>query len=310
VASILLVGGGLGSGCGTVTPVDNGTGGSGGHASGGTGGAGTAGGAGNGGSTAGTMGTAGRGGVDGGGGTGGAVTGGRGGSDSGAAGAGGRGGAITTSGTGGVATGGRGGTSGVGGSATAGNGGTTGTGGVATGGRGGTTGTGGVATGGRGGTTGTGGTGGVTCARGACPALAIADLEAIDDSKAPGFDAPGFRCKSLTVCPPTGSCTYFSSTTVFGSLQSAEDSYTDGVKLTTPAAVHFVIDGGAASQCGNPAVTFTADEFITFTFDGGKKVSAYLPMFTGTSLSLYVATDGSTFTDAALTMPARLRPTP
>ena len=277
MASILLVGGGLGSGCGTVTPVDNGTGGSGGHASGGTGGA---------------------------------VTGGCGGSDSGAAGAGGRGGAITTSGTGGVATGGRGGTSGVGGSATAGNGGTTGTGGVATGGRGGTTGTGGVATGGRGGTTGTGGTGGVTCARGACPALAIADLEAIDDSKAPGFDAPGFRCKSLTVCPPTGSCTYFSSTTVFGSLQSAEDSYTDGVKLTTPAAVHFVIDGGAASQCGNPAVTFTADEFITFTFDGGKKVSAYLPMFTGTSLSLYVATDGSTFTDAALTMPARLRPTP
>jgi hypothetical protein len=156
----------------------------------------------------------------------------------------------------------------------------------------------------------TGGTGGVTCARGACPALAIADLEAIDDSKAPGFDAPGFRCKSLTVCPPTGACVYFSSTTVFGSLQSAEDTYTDGVKLTTPAAVHFVVDGGAASQCGNPAITFNADDYVTLTFDGGKKVSAYLPMTMGTSLSLYVATDGSTFYDAALTMPARLRPTP
>ena len=55
-------------------------------------------------------------------------------------------------------------------------------------------------------------------------------------------------------------------------------------------------------------VTFTADDFLTLTYDGGKKLAVYLPMFMGTSLTLYIASDGSTFTDAALTMPARLRP--
>ena len=34
----------------------------------------------------------------------------------------------------------------------------------------------------------------------------------------------------------------------------------------------------------------------------------YLPAFMGNSLTLYIASDGSTFRDAALTMPARLRP--
>jgi len=285
----MLVLGGFGLGCGSITPVETGTGGSGGSSStagtGGPGNGGAGGGAGVGGGMAGSTGSAG--------------TTGAGGS------VGGRGGNPDTVGTGGGggATGGHGGgTTGIGGMANGGRGGITATG------VGGVGGIGGLSTGGRGGGAGTGGTGGTMCARGACPALAIADLEAIDDSKAPGFDAPGFRCKSLTICPPGSACIYYSAN-MFGSLQSAEDTYSDGVKLTAPMAVRLLIDGGAASQCGNPAVTFAGDEYVTLTFDGGKKVAVYLPMFMGTTLSLYVATDGSTFYDAALTMPARLRPT-
>ncbi len=299
-------------GCGSVTPVgtDGGTGTAG-------DGAGSSGAAGRGGvsGSAGTAGTTGAGNAAGGGsggvataGTGGAAAGGRGGAAGGRGGVdgtAGRGGATSGGGSGGVATGGRGG-------GNAGSGGVTGLGGVTTGGRGGSAGAigvgglGGVAIGGRGG--GNAGTGGAAvCARGMCPALMIGDLEAIDDSKAPGFDAPGFRCKTLTICPLGGSCSY-SSTTMFGNLQSAEDTYYDGAESTVPAAVTLRIDGGAASQCNNPPITFTTDDALTLTFDGGKKVPVYLPAFMGTSLSLYIATDGSTFYDAALTQPARLRP--
>ena len=97
---------------------------------------------------------------------------------------------------------------------------------------------------------------------------------------------------------------------MFGSLQSAEDTFTDGMEAATPTVVRMSIDGGAASQCGNPAITFTADEFLTLTAEGGKKVPVYLPAFMGVSLTLYIASDGSTYYDAAFTMPARLRPTP
>jgi hypothetical protein len=228
--------------------------------------------------------------------------------------AGGRGGTGTAGTSGGNAgtvgsTGGRGGTgtagtSGGNAGTFGGNAGTSG-GNAGTFGRGGTTGlAGSMATGGRGGAA---GTGGVACPRGACPALMISDLEAIDDSTAPGFDAPGFRCKSLTICPNSSGCIYFSAD-IFGSLQSAEDSYTDGVELTPPAPVKLSINTGAASQCGNPPITFAPTEYLTLTFDGGKKLAVYLPMFMGVSLTLYIASDGSTFYDAALQMPARLRP--
>ena len=139
-----------------------------------------------------------------------------------------------------------------------------------------------------------------------CPALSIGDLEAIDDSKAPGFDAPGFRCKSLTICQNASACIYYS-TDMLGSVQSADDVYNDGAELT-PAPVKLSINIGSASQCNNPPITFAADEFLTLTFDGGKKVPVYLPASMGTTLTLYIASDGSTFLDAALTMPARLRP--
>jgi hypothetical protein len=319
VGSMLLL-----TGCGSVTPAGSGTGGSGGEAgSGSSGSAGTTGGAGRSG-TAGTngSGSGGRGGVDGTAGTSGSagVTG------AGGVGVGGRGGTTGTAGagatgTGGVAVGGRGGTTGAAG--------TTGTGGVAIGGRGGapggtgggtTGGTGGGATAGRGGSTGAGGTGGVanggrgggnagtgggvsTCPVSGCPPLMISDLQAIDVGDAPGFDATGFRCKSLTICPNSSGCVYYS-TDMFGSLQSMESTYTDGAEVAQPAPTKLHLDIGAASQCGNPAVTFTANDSITIQFDGGKKLVVLLPAFMGTSLSLYIATDGSTYYDAALTQPA------
>jgi len=313
VVSVLLVGG-----CGSVTPAGSGTGGSAGEAgSGGSGSAGTTGGAGRSG-TAGTDagGSGGRGGVDGTAGT----SGGAGVTGAGGVAIGGRGGTTGTAGagaagTGGVAVGGRGGTTGTAG--------TTGTGGIATGGRGGTTGgggTGGVATGGRGGSTGAGGTGGgatggrgggnagtgggvSNCPAGGCPPLMISDLTGIDVSGAPGFDATGFRCKSLTICPNSSSCIYYA-TDMFGSLQSMEATYTDGAEVQTPAPTKLRLDTGAASQCGNPSVTFTASDTIIIQFDGGKKLTVLLPAFMGTSLTLYIATDGSTYYDAALTQPA------
>jgi hypothetical protein len=341
-ASMLVVGGFGLQGCGSVEPAGTGSAGSsGGDAAGaagrgggsGTWGAagtgGTTGTAGTGGSTVGTAGTgggnvatAGTGGAAAGGrgggsagttGIGGAQAGGRGGSEGAGTGGRGGGGAGTTGGSGaaggigGAAAGGRGGSSaGTAGTlGAAGTLGTVGAGGLAPGGRGGSAGTGGGNAGTGGGNAGTGG-GAATCQRGMCPALAIGDLEAIDDSKAPGFDAPGFRCKSLTICQNASSCIYFSAD-MLGSLQSADDVYNDGAELA-PGAVKLVIGGGAASQCNDPVIAFTADEFLTLTFDGGKKAPVYLPAFMGRSLTLYIASDGSTFTDAALTMPARLRP--
>jgi hypothetical protein len=84
-----------------------------------------------------------------------------------------------------------------------------------------------------------------------------------------------------------------------------DSTYTDGAEAQTPAPTKLRLDTGAASQCGNPAVTFTASDTITLQFDGGKKLVVLLPAFMGTSLTLYIATDGSTYYDAALTQPAR-----
>jgi len=295
VSILFLCGLGVG-GCGNVTAVDHDDGG---------GSAGSTGAAGRGGSTGtgGTTGAAGASGAVGTAGAGGSAAGGRGGTDSGGSGSSGAGArAGTDGGSRGGAAGGSSGSAGSGAGGTGARGGNAGGGGSAgSGGAGSLAGRGG----GSAGTVGTGGAAG--CARGSCPALMITDLQAIDDSKAPGFDAPGFRCKSLTICPPIGSCIYYSMT-MFGSIQSGEDSYTDGAVTANPQAVKVYLDTGAASQCVNSSITFTADEYLTLTYDGGRKVPVYLPAFTGASLTLYVATDGSTYTDAALTQPARLRP--
>jgi len=148
---------------------------------------------------------------------------------------------------------------------------------------------------------------GSSCVPGKCPPLAIADLTAIDATNASGFANAGFRCKSLTLCPAGTACLYYS-TDMFGSVQSGEMTYTDGIELPdTPKPVELRIDTGAASQCGNPAITLKASDSITIVFDASRRLSVALPDFSGTSLTLYVASDGSTFYDAALTMPARLR---
>ena len=322
-ATVLLLGGVAGSGCGEVTPEGTGKGGGGGNGQAGAGG-------GQGGVVAGSGGGGGSAGTDGG--RGGSGTAGTDGSGAGGKG-GGQGGSISPAGAGGVAAGGRGGSdsagaagsTGAGGVATGGRGGgnnagaagSTGTGGVATGGRGGSStagvagsmGTGGAPVGGRGGGSGAGagGTGGVaTCVPGTCPPLLIGDLQGIDDSGAPGFAMAGFRCKALAVCATTASCVYFAQDTL-GSVQSGETGYTDG-PTAVAAQVKLSITGGAASQCGDPAISLTASDTITLTFDGSKKLAVYLPAFMGTSLTLYIASDGSTFRDAALTMPARLHP--
>jgi hypothetical protein len=140
-----------------------------------------------------------------------------------------------------------------------------------------------------------------------CPALMIMDLSAIDSANAPGFNATGFRCKSLTICPNSSSCIYYAND-MYGSIQSMEDSYTDGSTTAMPQATKLRFDGGAASQCGNPAFALTANDTLIITFDSGKKLTVYLPAFMGTSLILWIASDGSTYNDAGLTMPARLRP--
>ena len=134
----------------------------------------------------------------------------------------------------------------------------------------------------------------------------IGDLQMFDDSGAPGFDAAMFRCMALTICHNSSGCIYFANDTL-GSAQSADDVYNDGEELT-PAAVKLSFTTGAASQCVNPSVTLKETDFITLTFDGGRRANVYLPSFMGNSLTLYIASDGSTFRDAALTMPARLRP--
>jgi hypothetical protein len=151
----------------------------------------------------------------------------------------------------------------------------------------------------------TGGAGGsFSCQRGACPALAIADLTDMDTAGVPGFNAVAFRCKALAICSVTGSCVYYSNDQL-GHAQSME-SFIDGAEIAA-APVKLYLQGGAASQCNNPEIQINAGDTLVLTFDG-KKLTVYLPTFNGKELTLYIASDGSTFYDAALAMTARLRP--
>jgi hypothetical protein len=93
-----------------------------------------------------------------------------------------------------------------------------------------------------------------------------------------------------------------------GHRQSSEATFYDGAEAL-PAPAKLMLQGGAASQCSTQSVSIAAGESLGLMFDGGKKLTVYLPAFTGTGeLTLYIASDGSTFYDAALTMPARLSP--
>ena len=129
----------------------------------------------------------------------------------------------------------------------------------------------------------------------------------MDTSGVPGFNALAFRCKALAVCAATASCVYHFADTL-GHEQSSEAAFMDGAEAL-PAPAKLMLQGGAASQCSTQSVSIAAGESFGIMFDGGKKLTVYLPAFTGTGeLTLYIASDGSTFRDAALTMPARLSP--
>jgi len=129
----------------------------------------------------------------------------------------------------------------------------------------------------------------------------------MDTSGVPGFNALAFRCKALAVCAATASCVYHAADTL-GHRQSSEAAFMDGAEAV-PAPAKLMLQGGAASQCSTQSVSIAAGESFGIMFDGGKKVTVHLPAFAGTGeLTLYIASDGSTFRDAALTMPAQLSP--
>ena len=146
------------------------------------------------------------------------------------------------------------------------------------------------------------------CTAAACGPLLVRDLEAMSAKDAPTFDATGFRCKTLTLCGVDMTCGYYDPSNMLGSLQSQESMFYDGTEPTLAIAAKLRLGVGAASPCGDPAVTFRDGDFLTVKFDGGKQACIFLPAFTGKELVLYVAADGSTFHDAALTMPAKIRP--
>lgn len=132
--------------------------------------------------------------------------------------------------------------------------------------------------------------------------LRIADLLGIDASGMTGFNAAGFRCKSLAVCGTAQNCVYFSE--FLGTVQSQEMPYTDGAELSEPQAVKLRIAGGAQGMCAGTEFKMLSGESLELTYgvaNGQKALLVSMPEFSGTELTLYVAVDGSTYHDAALT---------
>ena len=145
---------------------------------------------------------------------------------------------------------------------------------------------------------GTGGSGGVINPDG--PLLLI-DLLGMDTGNLTGFNAAGFRCKSLTVCGVAQTCVYH--TGFLGSMQSQDPPYSDGDELDQPQAVKLRIAGGAKSDCTGAEFKTTKGELLKLTYNsaaGQQSLLVAVPDFSGTELVLYVRADGSTFYDAAL----------
>jgi hypothetical protein len=135
-----------------------------------------------------------------------------------------------------------------------------------------------------------------------CQPLIATDVINIDATSLPGFSAPGFRCKSLSVCGVSQSCHYSAQvgTGNLGSVQSKEDAYYDGLVLSDGQAVKIQIMVGAASQCGDPPITLSAGESIKVTLGIGRTIVITFPAFNGVQLTLYVREDGATFYDDSL----------
>jgi hypothetical protein len=135
--------------------------------------------------------------------------------------------------------------------------------------------------------------------------LKIADLIGINALSLDGFNAVGLRCKSLTVCGVSQSCIYCSG--FLGSIQSTEDTYSDGDELDQGEAVKIRIAQGAQSMCLSAPFAIDDGESITLAYNDGQMLIVYFPLFQGVELELYVADDGSTYYDAELTQLARAR---
>jgi hypothetical protein len=114
-----------------------------------------------------------------------------------------------------------------------------------------------------------------------------------------GFNDAGFRCKSLSVCGVTQTCTYFAG--FLGSVQSQDEPYSDGDELNESQAIKIRIAAGAQSMCSGVDFSLVQGETLKLTHDGQHTLLVYFPKFVGTELTLYVAANGSTYTDAALT---------
>lgn len=64
-----------------------------------------------------------------------------------------------------------------------------------------------------------------------------------------------------------------------------------------------------AIECNNPTgIGIQAGDTLEITYNGGKRLTIYLPAVTEDIHWLYVATDGSTYYNEALTQPAQLAP--
>lgn len=151
-----------------------------------------------------------------------------------------------------------------------------------------------------GGSAGTGGSGNTV------RPLMIRDLMAMDAEKLEGFIGVDFRCLSLTVCGEGHNCIYFGEN--FGYVQSTENAYHDGLESDSPLAVRVRLAAGSNSICVKADITIPAGASIYIAYDDGQELNVFFPSFTGSTFTLYVASDGSTYYDAALTSLAQAAP--
>jgi hypothetical protein len=135
----------------------------------------------------------------------------------------------------------------------------------------------------------------------------MVDLLEMNADNLPGFSLLGYRCKSLTICAVSQGCVDYDTADNLGSLQSGEAAYYDGSALAEPESVKLRIGAGAQTQCGDPDVVLNAGENIDLTFESGQ-ATVYFPAFTGNELILFIAADGATYHDAALTQLAQPPP--
>lgn len=139
--------------------------------------------------------------------------------------------------------------------------------------------------------------------------LMVSDVEDMSITGSPGLEAPGWRCKAYTLCTTSQNCIYFSQR--LGYWSTGERYMDNNAGNANPAeALRFSIAAGPASACGNPTVAVASGETIQITYDGGQTVTVYLPQFSTSDISFYIASDGATYSDQALTQLLQAAPPP